>query len=59
MKRAIILVLALATLLMFGCEQMPDKGSETLDTQNDTPFTLNPYVEGEGAVQDIIYANAE
>ena len=25
--------------------------------QNDTPFTLNPYVEGEGAVQDIIYAN--
>ena len=25
--------------------------------QSDTPFALNPYIEGEGAVQDIIYAN--
>ena len=25
--------------------------------QFDTPFALNPYVEGQGAVQDIIYAN--
>lgn len=25
--------------------------------QSDTPFTLNPFIEGEGAVQDIIYAN--
>lgn len=25
--------------------------------QRDTPFPLNPYVEGEGAVQDIIYCN--
>ena len=27
--------------------------------QSDTPFPLNPYVEGVGAVQDIIYANSE
>ena len=25
--------------------------------QSDTPFPLNPYIEGAGAVQDIIYAN--
>ena len=25
--------------------------------QNDTPFQLKPYIEGKGAVQDIIYAN--
>ena len=33
---------------------------EILDIlQNDTPFPLNPYVEGVGAVQDIIYANEQ
>ena len=37
-----------------------EAAQEVMDIlQNDTPFTLNPYVEGEGAVQDIIYANAE
>lgn len=37
-----------------------EDAQEVMDIlQNDTPFTLNAYVEGEGAVQDIIYANAE
>ena len=34
------------------------QAQEVMDIiQNDTPFPLNPYVEGQGAVQDIIYAN--
>lgn len=34
-----------------------EAAQEVLDIiQNDTPFPLNPYVEGSGAVQDIIYA---
>ncbi len=39
----------------------PVSGDDAQDVMNrlqdDTPFTLNPYIEGEGAVQDIIYAN--
>ena len=39
----------------------PVSGEEAQDVmkrlQDDTPFTLNPYIEGEGAVQDIIYVN--
>ena len=35
-----------------------DKAQRVMDIlQSDTPFTLNPFIEGEGAVQDIIYAN--
>ena len=39
----------------------PVSGDEAQDVmkrlQDDTPFTLKPYIDGEGAVQDIIYAN--
>lgn len=35
-----------------------DKAQRVMDIlQSDTPFTLKPFIEGEGAVQDIIYAN--
>lgn len=35
-----------------------DAAQEVMDIlQRDTPFTLNPFIEGEGAVQDIVYAN--
>ena len=34
-----------------------DAAQEVMDIlQRDTPFPLNPFIEGEGAVQDIIYA---
>ena len=35
-----------------------EAAQEVMDIlQNDTPFPLNPFVEGEGAIQDIVYAN--
>lgn len=39
----------------------PVSGNDAQDVmkrlQNDTPFTLKPYIDGVGAVQDIVYAN--
>ena len=41
-------------------QPVPVTGAEAQEVmaiiQNDTPFQLNPYIEGQGAVQDIIYA---
>ena len=37
-----------------------EDAQEVMDIlQSDTPFTLNPFVEGVGAVQDIVYANEQ
>ena len=41
-------------------QPVPVSGAEAQEVmaiiQSDTPFPLNPYIEGQGAVQDIIYA---
>lgn len=41
-------------------QPVPVSGAEAEEVmaiiQNDTPFQLNPFIEGQGAVQDIIYA---
>ena len=51
---------ATGTQPMNNYQPVPVTGADAQNVmdilQNDTPFPLNPFVEGEGAVQDVIYA---